>query len=186
MLIIGLGNIGKQYVWTHHNLGFEFVNCIREMYSNEFSVWEKHDNYELSMGTIFGKVVQLCKPQTNMNLSGRAVVKVLDQHKTRNQDIIIVYDDIYTKLYDIKFSTHKDYYDEFTWLFVDSVHEGGARGHNGLKNINLLIGNRYNKIRIGIGEPTHDIDLKDYVLMKVKNPTKWKQVFYAYIRQFNK
>ena len=146
-LIVGLGNVGREYENTRHNIGFMAIDKI---FSNL-------DNYTIINKSIFkGQLFKIgdylfLKPSTYMNLSGESVVAVKNFYKIDNEDIIVVHDDLDLKLGALRFKRG-----------------GGNAGHNGLKSIDSHIGCDYHRIRIGIGRPEGEIKVVDYVLGKFK------------------
>lgn len=146
--IVGLGNVGKEYENTHHNVGFMAVDYFAK---NENMVFNKN-KYEgsIAQGVVEGKTVLLLKPSTFMNLSGNSVLKMLKMTGTPISQLIVVYDDVDLPLGKIR------------------VREKGSAGtHNGMRNIINCIGSEnFVRIRIGIGKP-ENMDLADYVLSKL-------------------
>jgi len=143
-LIVGLGNIGQEYEFTRHNIGFIAVdNILKNLTFSEI-------NKSQFKGKLFksGNYLFL-KPSTYMNLSGESVVAVKNFYKIDNDDIIVIHDDLDLKLGALKFKKG-----------------GGAGGHNGLKSIDNHIGNDYHRIRIGIGRPENKCDILGFVLGK--------------------
>ncbi len=148
LVIAGLGNIGKNYNNTRHNLGFIAVNKIAEKYN--FPEWKQKDKYLYSKHKIEDIEILLVKPTTFMNLSGEAILKLSTLYKIKSNDIIVIHDDLDLELGKIKIKTG-----------------GGNAGHNGLKNIDEKIGKNYHRIRIGISKPQNlNTDIISYVLGK--------------------
>ncbi|MFA5134090.1 MAG: aminoacyl-tRNA hydrolase [Patescibacteria group bacterium] len=143
-LIIGLGNPGKKYGKTRHNLGFMAVDFLqKKLEAPEFKL-NKKLAAEISKS---GKII-LAKPQTFMNLSGGAAIKLLSFYKLTADDILIIHDDI-----DLEFGKIKE------------GKNHGAAGHNGVKSIIELLGTKdFNRLRIGVGRPPENIPPEDYVL----------------------
>lgn len=146
-LIVGLGNIGKAYHFTRHNVGFMFIDYMAEQlnissFSNKFDATYAKTEIE-------GITYILLKPSTYMNLSGISVLKTASFFKILPKDIWVVHDDI-----DLKF------------LQIKNKVAGGAGGHNGIISIDSHIGKEYNRLRIGIGRPEHKSEVSDYVLSK--------------------
>ena len=147
--IIGLGNIGKEYDLTRHNIGFLCIEYLSDKYNIKIDKKRKKCIY--GEGTIEDKKVVLVKPTTFMNLSGEAIVEIMNWYKIGLEDIIVIYDDI-----DIPFGE------------VRCKPSGSAGTHNGMKNIlENLKSEQFSRIRVGIenrnGVP---IPLIDYVLTK--------------------
>ena len=141
-LIIGLGNPGKDYQNTRHNVGF----LVLDAYLNT-SDWKEKFNALYHEEIINGEKVIFVKPLTFMNLSGDAGVKYVNYYDVNIEDILVVHDDL-----DLPFSTYK--------LKKNS----SAGGHNGIKSIiNRLGSQEFLRLKVGV---SHDrsIDTKDYVL----------------------
>lgn len=152
-LICGLGNPGKRYENTRHNIGFIFVDKILE--TNEFKLIDKNKSLELYKGTIKNNICLVCKPLTYMNLSGVPVRKVMNFYKIERSKLIVIHDDIDLKLGKIKFKIG-----------------GGNGGHNGLSNLDEHIGVSYNRLRFGIDRPEIKELVNKYVLEKFNKNEK--------------
>lgn len=147
--IIGLGNIGKEYGNTRHNSGFISLDKITKKYNIAMDKKKKKCIY--GEGVINGEKVSFIKPTTYMNLSGEAIVEMLNWYKITPGDILVIYDDV-----DLKFGT------------IRYREKGSAGTHNGMKNIiaNLKT-EEFARIRIGIeNRGEKPIPLMDYVLQK--------------------
>lgn len=145
ILVIGLGNIGKEYQVTRHNVGFMAVDNIADNYQFSWSLKSKLHS-ELAQGIIMSQKILLAKPQTYMNLSGKAVQAICSYYNIKSDNVIAIHDDIDLEIGKIKCKLG-----------------GGSGGHNGLKSLDQHIGNNYHRIRIGIGRPLRH-DVSDYVL----------------------
>lgn len=148
-IIVGLGNPGKEYEKTKHNLGFLFLEYLEKKYNLNIS---KKAFDSLILETTFnGEKVVFVKPQTYMNLSGGAVLKVKNYYKVDSKDIIIIFDDI-----DIPFETIK----------YKTTGSGGT--HNGMRDIVKALNTKeFSRIKIGIGGIKDERqDLKDFVLQR--------------------
>jgi PTH1 family peptidyl-tRNA hydrolase len=142
-IIIGLGNQGKKYLGTRHNVGFEFLDKLK----NELDFPEFEFNKKFNAEISTKKEIILMKPQTFMNLSGEAVRSILDFYKLSPEDILVIHDD-------------KDIALEEYRLADDST----SAGHNGVQNIIDCLGTqKFKRIRIGIGLPA---DLSAETLVK--------------------
>lgn len=151
-IIIGLGNPGKEYEKTYHNLGFMAIDSLAEDFSLNFS--KKNKNSVYAEGVIEGKKIILVKPQTYMNLSGEAVAIFKQKYKDAN--LIVVCDDIDLSKGTVRFR------------------ENGSGGtHNGLRNIVCHIGQEFKRIKIGCGRD-ENMELADFVLSKIKDETYLK------------
>lgn len=132
-IIVGLGNPGKEYENTKHNLGFMFLDYLNK--NNNLGKFKKFKSSEIVECNINGQKVIFAKPQTYMNLSGKAVVELKNFYKVENSDILIVYDD-----FDIMFGN------------IRFREKGSAGTHNGMKDIVAKIGsNEIPRLRIGTG-----------------------------------
>lgn len=147
-LIVGLGNPGKEYENTRHNIGFmaidqiakeNNVQLILHKFKGEYVIFEKHN-----------QKILLLKPQTYMNLSGEAVSAFVKYFKIDISEILIISDDLDMEVGKIKLK-----------------YKGSSGGHNGLKNIELHLNtNQYKRLKIGISK-NKNYDIKDYVLGKI-------------------
>ena len=146
-LIIGLGNPGKKYEHTRHNMGFDALDLLADQ--ARIDVDKEIFHGLLGRGNIFDEDVMLFKPTTYMNLSGTAVKEVVDYFKIPLEDIIVIFDDMALEVGHIRLRK-----------------EGSSGGHKGMANIiDLLHSQEIKRIRIGIGEPG-EWDTIDYVLSK--------------------
>jgi PTH1 family peptidyl-tRNA hydrolase len=146
-LIIGLGNPGKEYELTRHNLGFLVVQGVAHVNKWEFK--EQRTFQALAAkGQIGDQTVHLLLPTTYMNLSGQAARKYMDYYKIGPEAVLVVADDV-----DLPFGE----------LRVKA--SGSAGGHNGLKSIESCLGTQnYARLRMGIGQKQPNGTLADYVL----------------------
>ena len=138
-LIVGLGNPGKQYEGTRHNMGFMVLDEFAEMLSVDIDKEGFKGEYVSVRHPSFPEPFILFKPTTFMNLSGEAVRAIVDYFKIDIEDIVIIYDDMALPEGSIR------------------LRPGGSSGsHNGMKNIIAHLGTEdFKRIRIGIGEPLH-------------------------------
>jgi PTH1 family peptidyl-tRNA hydrolase len=129
VLVVGLGNPGRKYEGTRHNIGFMVVNKI----ANETNVcWKKEKNYEIAKVNWQGKTLTLLKPQTYMNRSGEALNRYLNYHP-EPEKIVIIQDDIDMKLGKVKVQEN-----------------GGAGGHNGISSIKKHYKDNIIRIKVGV------------------------------------
>jgi peptidyl-tRNA hydrolase, PTH1 family len=151
VLIVGLGNVGKKYDNTRHNIGFYCIdNFVAK--TDEMENWiEKKDLKTLvSTGHLGENRVIAVKPTTMMNLSGEAVQAVANFYKIPNQNIVVLHDEL-----DLQFG------------YIRTRVGGGSAGHNGIKSLTEHMGENYARVRIGIGPKVPDgIDSADFVLQK--------------------
>jgi PTH1 family peptidyl-tRNA hydrolase len=149
-LIIGLGNPGKEYADTRHNVGFRVADELARRYGLAFG--KKERKALAASGVIQGKKVILAKPQTYMNLSGEAVRALVDFYKVETPNLIVVGDDM-----DIPLGT------------LRLRKSGSAGGQNGLKNIIQHLGTpEFSRLRFGIGRPPGKMEARAYVLQAFK------------------
>lgn len=147
-LIIGLGNPGKEYDKTRHNIGFMCIDKLASYYDIPINK-KKFDGLYNEFIHNEEKVI-LLKPQSYINLSGQVIKKYIDYFKIPISDILVICDDM-----DLSIGNYKLKY------------KGGSAGHNGLKNIeSALQTNEYKRLKIGISK-NKMIDAKDYVLGKL-------------------
>jgi PTH1 family peptidyl-tRNA hydrolase len=147
-LIVGLGNPGKEYEWSRHNLGFMLIDKLSS--DTGIDVKRRECQSLVGVGEIEGNRVKLVKPQTYMNLSGEAVGCLVAKHKLTElgENLIVISDDLALPFGKIRIRAR-----------------GSAGGHNGLKSIIGAVGtNEFTRLRIGI-QPEHPIsDSKRFVL----------------------
>ena len=143
-IIAGLGNPGKKYENTRHNIGFITLDYLAERHDIKINKI-KHKAL-VGEGRISGQKVLLVKPQTYMNLSGESLREVMDYYKVDIEDMIVIYDDI-----DLPAGT------------VRIRKKGSAGTHNGMRSIVQHLGQDFPRIRMGIGNERKG-DLADFVL----------------------
>lgn len=152
-IIVGLGNPGKKYENTRHNMGFIAVDLLAEKYG--IKVDKIKFKALVGEGRIAGRKVLLVKPQTYMNLSGQSVMEVMNFYKEDIENLIVIYDDI-----DIPTGT------------IRLRKKGSAGTHNGMRNIvYLLQEDGFPRIRVGIGSESK-VDLIHYVTSGVTKKEK--------------
>ena len=148
-IIAGLGNPGRKYVGTRHNMGFEALDAVAAKY--DIDIKKVKFNAIYGEGTIEGEKVVLVKPQTFMNLSGESIREFKSWYKAEDSQIIIIYDDVSLPVGKMRIRP-----------------KGSAGGHNRMKSIIYQLNSDvFPRIKIGVGSPeTPDYDLADYVLGK--------------------
>jgi PTH1 family peptidyl-tRNA hydrolase len=147
-LILGLGNPGKRYQYTRHNIGFMVLEKIAARWKVELK--QKSFDALWNRGKIADINVLLAMPQTYMNLSGNAARKLLAYFKLDISNLIVIHDDL-----DLPFGT------------IRLKTGGGDAGHKGLKSITTCLGSAdFMRIRMGIGKPSDRTPVEDYVLQK--------------------
>ena len=146
-LIVGLGNPGRDYAGTRHNMGF---NTIQELSDESgIAVSTKKHRALVGSGLLKGHKVLLAMPQTDMNLSGESVREIVDYYQIDpEEELIVIYDDISLDVGQLRIRK-----------------KGSAGGHNGMKNIIRMLGtDSFTRVRIGVGAKPEQMDLADYVL----------------------
>ena len=146
-IIAGLGNPGKEYINTRHNVGFGALDSFASKYG--ISVEEEKFKALIGKGVVEGQKVILVKPLTYMNLSGEAIRAICDYYKIDpEEELIVLYDDISLPVGQLRIRP-----------------KGSAGGHNGIKNIISHLGTEiFKRVKIGVGEKPARMDLADYVL----------------------
>jgi len=145
-LIVGLGNPGKKYEHTRHNLGFMVVDTLVAEHGGSWQNYSAHSaTCKLGLGT---NEVLLLKPQTFMNESGTSVAEVVGFYKIEPQDMWVVHDDL-----DLPFAKLKSSFDS------------SAAGHRGVQSIIDALGSqKFNRLRLGIGRPPEPTSAETFVL----------------------
>lgn len=134
-LITGLGNPGQQYAKTRHNIGWFVLDELARRHGIEFD--KKNADYKTGAGMFGDTKVVLVKPQTYMNLSGRAVASLKHFYRVEPQRILIIADDLNLPLGKLRLRP-----------------SGSDGGHNGLKSVAQMLGGpNYPRLRMGVGEP---------------------------------
>lgn len=149
-IIVGLGNPGREYADTRHNIGFIALDMLADKYN--INVTRSKHKALIGEGLLNGERVVLAKPQTYMNLSGESLLALRNWYKVPEDKIIVIYDDI-----DLDTGV----------LRIRARGSGGS--HNGMRSIIYnLASHDFPRVRIGIGKPPEKWELKDYVLSKFK------------------
>jgi PTH1 family peptidyl-tRNA hydrolase len=152
-LIVGLGNIGADYVNTRHNIGFKVVDHLAKKENLSFQTAKLGDLTEYK---IKGRTLFLLKPNTYMNLSGKAVKYWMDKENIPVENVLVITDDL-----NLPFGTFR----------IKS--KGSDGGHNGLKNIQLVLNStEYPRFRFGISDQFKKGQQVDYVLGEWGNEEK--------------
>ena len=149
-VIVGLGNPGREYAGTRHNVGWWVIDHLADVW--RFEGWKKDGGAHVSNGTVHGKRVRLVKPQTFMNLSGNVLVRYARRpFWSAAHDLLVVSDEVQLPVGRYRFRAR-----------------GSAGGHNGLKSVEGQLGTQeYARLRVGVGPPDEERKvsvLKDYVL----------------------
>ena len=144
--IVGLGNPGKKYEKTRHNIGFMAIDEL--LNRSDWKLNKTKFNGQYALEHIAGEKVLLLEPQTYMNLSGACIRPLMDFYEIGIEDLIVVYDDLDLPVGKIRLRE-----------------KGGHGGHNGIRSMIEHLGTKdFKRIRLGIGRPTGSIAVADYVL----------------------
>jgi PTH1 family peptidyl-tRNA hydrolase len=145
-LLIGLGNPGREYAQTRHNVGFIAIDELA--HRHQITLDKEKFKGIFGTGTINGEKVVLLKPLTYMNLSGESVRPIMDYYNIDIEEIVVIYDDLDLPVGKIRLRT-----------------KGSAGGHNGMKSIIQHLGTQeFKRVRIGIDRPKNGMKVPDYVL----------------------
>ncbi len=146
-IIVGLGNPGREYGNTRHNIGWDVIDALAE--KAHIDVLEKKHKAVIGKGIVAGQKCILAKPQTYMNLSGESVRELIDYYKVDEEaELIVISDDVSLEVGQIRIRK-----------------KGSAGGHNGLKSIIGHLGHdTFQRVKMGVGEKPKGYDLADWVL----------------------
>ena len=146
-IIVGLGNPGREYGNTRHNIGWDVIDVLADR--AHIDVLEKKHKAIIGKGVIAGQKCILAKPQTYMNLSGESVRELVDYYKVDEEaELIVISDDVSLEVGQIRIRK-----------------KGSAGGHNGLKSIIGHLGHdTFQRVKMGVGEKPKGYDLADWVL----------------------
>ncbi len=147
-IIVGLGNPGKQYENTRHNVGFNVIDMLAKEY--DISVTKMKHKALIGEGRIGTNKVVLVKPVTYMNLSGESLVEIYNFYKVETSNIIVIYDDIDLEVGKIR------------------IRKKGSGGtHNGMRSIVKCLGTTdFPRVRVGVSKPEPGRDLASFVLSR--------------------
>ena len=145
-LIVGLGNPGREYAWTRHNLGFQVAAHLSELWGIPLS---RHSHASVwGQGRVGSEAVILAQPTTFMNLSGQAVSRLMAYFKLTPGDLVVIHDDLDVPLWRLKLTTR-----------------GGPGGHRGVLDlIATLHTEEFLRVKLGIGRPAPGMQTERYVL----------------------
>ena len=153
-LLVGLGNPGRKYTSTRHNIGFIFLDYLAGTRGIQFnsSKWQAY----VAKDVLYGRQVLFVKPDTYMNNSGVAVGMLASYFHVMPEKIIVVHDDLDLPLGRIKVVTRR-----------------GAGGHNGIRSIITHLGSKdFLRVKVGVGRPQVPIDISQYVLSTFSDEEK--------------
>lgn len=149
-VVVGLGNPGKQYEKTRHNVGFDVIDILSKEY--DINVSKIKHKALIGEGRVGSEKVLLVKPQTYMNLSGETLIDIYNYYKIDMENIIVVYDDIDLDVGKIR---------------IRKKGRGGT--HNGMRSITKCLGsNDFPRVRVGVSKPRPGQDLADFVLSRFR------------------
>ena len=146
-LIVGLGNPGKEYANTRHNIGFMTIERLAKHFSFDWQVNKKFTTH-LAKGDQDGKKILLTKPQNYMNLSGKTVAPLAGYYKIHSERVMVIVDDLDLPLGSLRMRP-----------------DGSGGGHRGLESISECLGTRsFPRLRVGIGRPERKEEVSEFVL----------------------
>jgi PTH1 family peptidyl-tRNA hydrolase len=145
LLVVGLGNPGREYAGNRHNIGFMAIEAIAR--EQRFAPFRARFKGRVAEGQIAGERVVLLEPETYMNESGRSVSEAARFHKVALSDIVVLHDELDLAPGKLRIKVG-----------------GGEAGHNGLRSITAHMGKDYKRIRLGIGHPGDKAMVHSYVL----------------------
>jgi PTH1 family peptidyl-tRNA hydrolase len=149
-LVVGLGNPGKEYESTAHNLGFMVIDRLAER--NRIDVGRRDCLAFVGQGTVAGKKVLLAKPQTFMNVSGESVQGLLVKNEIAPGDLVLIYDEL-----------------DLPWQSVRIRPNGSAAGHRGVDSVIRCVGTKeFPRVRLGVHGGRREKDGAQIVLAKLK------------------
>jgi PTH1 family peptidyl-tRNA hydrolase len=145
LVLVGLGNPETKYSLNRHNVGFMAIDNLVESY--KLGPYKKKFQSHIVTKNINNTPIIFAKPQTFMNLSGQSVGNILNFYKLKCKNLIVIHDDIGLNIGTVKTKIG-----------------GSSGGHNGLKNLDLIVGKNYRRLRIGIGHPGNKNLVNNHVL----------------------
>lgn len=147
-LVVGLGNPGRKYERTRHNIGFDAIDRLQQKWKLDLAEQKFKGVYGVERnGT---EKIFVLKPLTYMNLSGESVAQLMNYYQIASEDLLVIYDDL-----------------DLAPGKIRLRQKGGHGGHNGIRSIIQHTGSdTFNRIRIGIGRPDPGVAVPDYVLGK--------------------
>lgn len=149
-VIVGLGNPGKQYNKTRHNVGFDVIDMLAKEYG--ISVTKIKHKALIGEGRIGTEKVLLVKPQTYMNLSGETLIDIYNYYKVDLENIVVIYDDIDLDVGKLRIRK-----------------KGSAGTHNGMRSIVKCLGStEFPRVRVGVSKPMPGQNLADFVLSRFR------------------
>jgi PTH1 family peptidyl-tRNA hydrolase len=144
-LVVGLGNPGSEYAHTRHNAGFMVADLVADTLGASY--WKDEAGAKTAKVRLGSEELVLAKPQAFMNVSGKAVKRLVEAYGVPIEEVIVVHDDLDLPEGDVRAKAG-----------------GGHGGHNGLRSLHDSVGDGYLRVRVGIGRPPGRMDPADYVL----------------------
>lgn len=162
-IIIGLGNPGKEYHRTRHNVGFDVIDVLSEKLGIALTKIAMHGL--IGEGFVGGEKVILVKPQTYMNCSGQCVTELVSWYKAPMENIMVIYDDIDLPLGKLRLRQ-----------------SGSAGTHNGMRSVIGLLGRQdFPRLRVGVGKKPEGWELADWVLSHYQTEEDRQTQFDAFL-----
>lgn len=162
-IIIGLGNPGREYQRTRHNVGFDVLDVLSEKTGIALTKSAMHGL--IGEGFVGGEKVALVKPQTYMNLSGQCVTELVSWYKAPMENTLVIYDDIDLPLGKLRLRAN-----------------GSAGTHNGMRSVIGLLGRQdFPRLRVGVGRKPEGWELADWVLSHYQTEEERKTQFDAFL-----
>lgn len=149
--LVGLGNPGPTFFYTPHNIGFLILDKLCEMYHGD---WSEDHNMQIATVIINDKKLLLVKPQTFMNNSGE-ILKYLNKRGIKQENLFVIHDEI-----------------DFPFGKVSIKVNGSARGHNGLRSLISYGGDKFLRLRCGVGRPENPAEVGNFVTKKFQESTE--------------
>lgn len=162
-MIIGLGNPGREYQRTRHNVGFDVLDVLSGKLGIALTRSAMHGL--IGEGFLEGEKVVLVKPQTYMNLSGQCVTELVSWYKPPMENVLVIYDDIDLPLGKLRLRAN-----------------GSAGTHNGMRSVIGLLGRQdFPRLRVGVGQKPEGWELADWVLSHYQTEEERKTQFDAFL-----
>ena len=163
LIVVGLGNPGREYARTRHNVGFDVLDVLSE--KTDIALTKSAMHGLIGEGFANGEKLVLVKPQTFMNLSGQCVTELVSWYKPEMDRLLVVYDDIDLPLGKLRLRK-----------------AGSAGTHNGMRSIIGMLGTQdFPRLRVGVGKRPDDWELVDWVLSHYQTPEDRQTQFDAFL-----
>ena len=163
LIVIGLGNPGREYARTRHNVGFDVIDVLSEKTGIALTKSAMHGL--IGEGFAGGEKLVLVKPQTYMNLSGQCVTEIISWYKPEMDRVLLIYDDIDLPLGKLRLRA-----------------SGSAGTHNGMRSVIGLLGRQdFPRLRVGVGHKPEGWELVDWVLSHYQTPEERQTQFDAFL-----